>query len=155
MIQCVYMISCVDNAVEEFYIGSTDDLYKRICHHKGDYISFPNRKVYQFIRDNGGMSNWEIIPIEIFTFLTNEELRQYEQWYLDEYKPDLNCNKAYTTEEQRRDYVKKFKKKYREKNREKINAKQNEKIKCPHCNEIMCRQSISRHIKRKHTTIST
>ena len=61
MTQCVYMISCIDENIDEIYIGSTDDLTGREWHHKTDYISCPNRKVYQFIREHGGLSNWDII----------------------------------------------------------------------------------------------
>ena len=37
MVQCVYKISCVDENIKEFYIGSTDDLKQRVKEHKSRY----------------------------------------------------------------------------------------------------------------------
>ena len=156
MVQCVYKISCVDENIKQFYIGSCVNLSNRCSIHKDEYISFPNRKVYKFIRDNGGMSNWDIIPIEIFKFLTKDELRLYEQYYIDTYKPDLNCINAIQTKEQRRDYVKKFNKEYKDKNRAHINSQRRARIgNCPHCNKEFRRDSIKRHIRQACKSIST
>ena len=95
MVQCVYKISCVDENIKEFYIGSTEDLQQRIKLHTSTYnTQNKNYKLYKFIRENGGLSNWEINPIEIFSFLTELELKQHEQFYMDEYKPQLNCIRA-------------------------------------------------------------
>ena len=211
MVQCVYKISCVDENIKEFYIGSTDDLRCRTNHHKHYYNTKHNYKVYNFIRENGGLSNWEINPIEIFSFLTEEELRQHEQFYMDEYKPQQNSKRAIgisqtqyykenkeTIKERVKNYslqnkekiakykqTTKFKqskaisdkkyrvknketlsikhKEYREKNKEKIKKydkekyqknkeKLKEKVNCPHCDLEMRKDSIKRHIKRKHTT---
>ena len=180
--KCVYKISCVDSNIKEFYIGSTDDLEKRVESHTNscnNKTSNSNYKVYKFIRENGGISNWEINPIEIYECeMTKLQLKIEEQFYMDEYKPELNCRRAILTKEQKKEYSKEWQienkehileiakiwneknpqkiklkeKKYREKNKEQINAKQNEKIPCPYCNKIMCRQSITRHIKLKHPT---
>ena len=182
MVQCVYKISCVDENIKEFYIGSTEDLQQRIKLHTSTYnTQNKNYKLYKFIRENGGLSNWEINPIEIFTFLTEEELRKHEQFYMDEYKPQLNCKRAigitqseYYKEnketilvnvknyrQQNKEKIMEYKKttkfkqskavsdkKYREKNKEKLK----EKINCPHCNKLISRGGISKHIKRKHPT---
>ena len=125
MVQCVYKISCVDENIKEFYIGSTDDLRCRTNHHKHYYNTKHNYKVYNFIRENGGLSNWEINPIEIFSFLTEEELRQHEQFYMDEYKPQLNCKRAIgltQTEyyEENKETIKERVKNYSLQNKEKI-----------------------------------
>ena len=120
MVQCVYKISCVDENIKEFYIGSSEDLQKRVKYHTDDYNRGDNSKVYNFIRENGGLSNWDINPIEIFSFLTELELRQHEQFYLDTYNPQLNAIRAYRTEEQRIEQKKKCNKEYRIKNPEKV-----------------------------------
>ena len=120
MFQCVYSIQCLDENIKEFYIGSTDNFNKRVKSHKDDYNSGRNVKVYNFIRENGGISNWEINYIQKFKFLTKEELRQYEQRYLDDYKPELNANRAYITEEQKIEEQKIYSKEYRIKYSEKL-----------------------------------
>ena len=130
------------------------------------------------MRENGGISNWEINYIQKFKFLTNEELRQYEQWYLDEYKPELNIKKAYRSHEELKEYNKINCKKWLENNRElnkskskewrkknPIQKKENdkkyyqknkeklkEKIPCPYCNKEMRKDCIKRHIKTQHPT---
>ena len=62
---CVYRIECLDKNIKEFYIGSTKNLHKRSGLHKSTCynINRPgyNYKVYQFIRENGGWDNWQII----------------------------------------------------------------------------------------------
>ena len=115
--KCVYKISSVNDDIKEFYIGSTDDFERRILQHKSDYNSGCNYKVYKFIRENGGLKTWDICPIEIIDFpISCEELRQYEQGYLDKYKPELNTYRAITTYEQ----------KWALKNKEKLSLKQKE-----------------------------
>tara|TARA_R110000796_G_scaffold12228_1_gene40604 strand:- start:349 stop:849 length:501 start_codon:yes stop_codon:yes gene_type:complete len=166
MFQCVYSIQCLDPEIKEFYIGSTDNFKKRCKNHTMDYDRDCNRKLYKFIRENGGISNWEINYIQQYKFLTKEELRVYEQWYIDTYKPELNTKKAYSTEEEKKEYKKKWnidnietqkenKKKYYEKNKSIISANRKEKSKCPYCNLEMRKNNIPRHIKKycKSTSI--
>jgi len=161
MVQCVYKISCVDENIKEFYIGSTDNLNERIRLHiitcnningKGY-----NYKLYKFIRENGGISNWEINPIEIFSFLTELELKEHEQFYMDEYKPQLNCKRAIALTQSQ--YYEENKKtiianvgNYRKENKQKIKKYCLTKVNCPHCNKKITRNNISRHIKKIHTT---
>jgi len=140
MVQCVYKISCVDENIKEFYIGSTDDLNRRIIEHKSRYNSGYDYNVYKFIRENGGISNWEINPIEIFSFLTVLELKEHEQFYLDEYKPKLNTQNAIRP------------KNYRDKYKEYFRLVNNKKINCPHCNKQLNKSSLKRHIKSQHPT---
>ena len=140
MVQCVYKISCVDENIKEFYIGSTDNLKDRITNHMEFYNKQPKNQglLYKFMKENGGISNFQINPIEIFSFLTKEELKKHEQFYLDEYKPQLNTNRAFGIDiEKRKNIVKKH---------------NNVKANCPHCNFEMLKRSIKRHIKRIHTT---
>ena len=152
MFQCVYSIQCLDENVKEFYIGSTDDLQQRIRDHHFNYKRYPNRKVYKFIRENGGWDNWEINFIQKFKFLTDDELRIYEQWYLDTYKPELNSKRAFVTKQQKIIDSRNNANEYYKKNKEKINYnRKNKKANCPHCNIEMRKDSIKGHIKTKHT----
>ena len=118
MFQCVYSIQCLDPEIKEFYIGSTDNFKKRIETHTTRYNSGANYKVYEFMKENGGMANWEINYIQKFKLLTKDELRVYEQWYLDTYKPELNVYRAYRTEDQKKENMKVYNKKYRKENKE-------------------------------------
>ena len=186
--KCVYKISSVNDDIKEFYIGSTEDFKKRIIHHKHYYNTGCNYKVYTFIRENGGLNTWDIYPIEIIDFpISTDELRQYEQAYLDKYNPELNCKRAFgiTPYKDIREKKLKYQHEYCKKNPEKIKAyrkeyynnpinKQNKLLKdkeyrdknkdkqkyfnnlkanCPHCNKLLKKNGIKRHIKRKHPTL--
>ena len=165
--KCIYQIFCIDPDINEIYIGSTDNFNKRKIEHKTKYNGGCPYKVYNFISEHGILSNWDITPIEIIDFpISDLELRQYEQGYLDKYKPQLNCRRAYSSaedtketnkqyyqdnKEQKKEYQIKNKEKisiqskeYREKNKDKIKAK----VKCPHCNKEMRKDSITRHIRK-------
>lgn len=163
--KCVYKISCVDKEVKEFYIGSTDNLKDRISKHKDQYITSPKRKVYKFIREHGGLNNWEINPIKIYECeITKKELLWEERFYYDEYNPQLNCVRPIISDEETEQYRKDIEKKrpsrakehsdYLEKNREILNAKKREKIACKYCDKNISRSGMYKHIKRKHPTSS-
>ena len=142
--KCVYKISSVNDDIKEFYIGSTDDFERRVKYHKSAYNSGCDYKVYKFIEENGGLNTWDIYPIEIIDFpISTEELRQYEQAYLDKYKPELNCKRALITPEQKKQYnieyvennkeqYKEYKKKHYNKNIEKYKISNNLKANCQH-----------------------
>tara|TARA_R110000764_G_scaffold100423_1_gene185402 strand:+ start:264 stop:773 length:510 start_codon:yes stop_codon:yes gene_type:complete len=167
--KCIYQISSIDSNIDEFYIGSTVEFKDRIGEHKSRYNCGSKIKLYEFIRANGGLSNWDIIPIEIIDFpISTEELRQYEQGYLDKYKPQLNSLRAYRTEEQRKDqekehnkeyyennkaYALEQSKEYYEKNKEQVSIKGKQKGNCPHCSKEMRKDSIKRHIRMIHPTL--
>jgi len=145
MVKCVYKISCVDENVEEFYIGSTINLYDRIRQHENLFNTGCKYKVYEFIRQNGGLSNWEISPIEIFKLLDEDELRQYEQFYIDEYKPILNIRNAFGRNKEK--FKISHKPHWQRNNKKKGN--------CPNCGKEMLKRHIKRHIREscKHPII--
>jgi predicted GIY-YIG superfamily endonuclease len=65
----IYMISCKDETVTDVYIGHTTDFVKRKFDHM-KYSSSNPRKVYEFIRSNGGWSNWDMTILEKYTCKT-------------------------------------------------------------------------------------
>lgn len=148
MFQCVYSIQCLDENIKEFYIGSTDNFKQRVRGHKKNYNMGMENKVYKFIRENGGISNWEINYIQKFKFLKKEELREYEQWYIDTYKPELNVIKALQTKEGRKEYKRLNGIEYREKNKEKIKKQKLTPIECKFCKKMITRCNMSGHIKK-------
>ena len=149
------------------YIGSTVDLNKRKIQHKSD-CNNPNRKgynykLYQYIRDYGGWSNWFMLTLEEFEYETKEQLREREDYWIKELKANLNSQDAVVDKERLKNYhknyhknyqeehrekVNKYTKKYREENREKILKKKNEKIDCECGGKyLMCNKS--RHLNSK------
>jgi len=92
---CIYEIVCKDVNITQRYVGSTTNLIKRRCAHKN---TCNNEKckaygfyVYQFIRDNGGFENWDVVLIEqVIDCKDNENLHKRERHYIESLKAELN-----------------------------------------------------------------
>ena len=67
---CVmYRLVCKDLNVTDCYVGHTTNhfkLKKRSSKHRTDYKIHKKIRVYKFIRENGGLENWDVIEIEKF-----------------------------------------------------------------------------------------
>lgn len=107
----IYKIS--NNNDNRLYIGSTfKGINERFYQHKSNCRS-ENRTssaLYVAMREIGE-GNFKIEVIEIIYNCTDkDELRKYEQKYIDELKPEFNCQRAHHTAEtkknRRREYEK-------------------------------------------------
>ena len=118
------------------YIGSTEDMkdrertHKETCYNENS-LGY-NYKVYQFVRENGGWDNFDMVEI---CKCDIDMLREMEQYHMDFIKPSLNCKRALGFDyERRKIYKKKNDREYLENNRDKINEKhkqyRREKIIC-------------------------
>ena len=124
----VYKLCCNDPEIKEVYVGSTKNLrvrknlHKSRCHNENGEKY--NLNVYQFIRANGGFSNFDIIQLERFEFNTKYELHARERHYIELLKASLNkAIPTRTVKEYRDENKEKIKEQlvvYREKNKEKI-----------------------------------
>jgi hypothetical protein len=163
----IYKIVCNDTAITDIYVGSTTDFRKRKTLHKRTCIhSSQNRhhlKVYQFIRENGGWDNWDMVLIEKYPCEDNLELVKRERYWKEELNATLNTNVPSRTKKEWREDNKEYKsemdRKWRENNiehkretdrkwREKNNEFLREKITCE-CGEIVSREWKRKHIKTK------
>jgi hypothetical protein len=90
------------------YIGSTRDFnqrkmgHKTVCNNANDKAY--NSLVYKQIREAGGWDKCEMIPIEEYDCEGQLQARIREEYWRREYNATLNSIKAYTTEEQKKDY---------------------------------------------------
>lgn len=105
---CVYKIYCKDAAVTEFYIGSTVDLRNRIWNHNSNYNNVNNstsrqyhQKVYQFIRENGGISNWDF---EVLEWCADGDEKKCEEKWLQQLNPTLNKRRAHKSTDEKAEY---------------------------------------------------
>jgi len=136
----IYCIKCKDDNITEEYIGSTTDFIKRKYQHKtscnNEKSKEYNQLKYKIIRENGGWDNWIMIELEKYSCNDKRESEKREEDIRIERKASLNMKKAFTTEEQIKEYLKEYreqnkgkikeynkeyKKKYYEENKEKIN----------------------------------
>ena len=157
----IYALSCID-CPDDIYIGSTKNIKKRMGQHKHSCNNIGNtkynRKVYKFIRENGGFENWKYHIIEEFNVYDKKQLEEREDYWMVELKGNLNTYRANRTEEQ----IIKNRINYREENKERIKKetieyiKKNEaKLTAPNlceCGGEFQFKSRHRHYKTKRCT---
>ncbi len=157
MLGWVYKLCCKDPSIEEIYVGSSFNIKERMCGHKSD-CNNPNRKkynykVYKFIRDNGGWTNWTYEILEEEEVVDKDELEIcYEDSWILYLEPQLNCRRARRSKkeyyEDNKEIIAKIRKEYYEENKEQISKREKEKIQCE-CGSIYSRQNKARHEKTK------
>ncbi len=119
----IYKIKCL--TTNDFYIGSTNNFTRRKYQHRSHFrcnVKNSCDKLYDFMRLNGGLDNFDFSILEEFKNIIKKELKIIEQKYIDELKPTLNAIKSYATEEDIRLMYCKGSSKYRIKHPDKIKA---------------------------------
>ena len=96
----IYKIVCRDVSITDLYVGSTTNItmrrscHRRVCNNPGG--KGYNTYVYDFIRDNGGWDNWELILVENYPeCTTGEEGRKRERYWCDKLDASLNTRQPY------------------------------------------------------------
>ena len=67
----IYKLACKNPSIKEIYVGSTKNLRVRKSQHKHHCNNNNDFMVYQFIRNNGGFNNFDIIQLEQVEFNTS------------------------------------------------------------------------------------
>jgi group I intron endonuclease len=152
----VYAIVCKNENIKDMYVGSSSNFEQRKRDHKSDCYNVNrhhyNRKVYKFIRDNGGFDNFKFEILEEVCCENKQELRSRERYFLEQLGASLNSHVPSRTQ-------KEYKKKYREENREETQEynkkyykenqdKLKEKINCE-CGGRYTRPHKAKHFKSK------
>jgi len=89
----IYKIFCKDTNITGKYIGSTTNFNKRKYKHKSDCSNENNNlKVYQYIRENGGFENFEMVIIEEYPSDNKKEANKRERFWIEKLKANLNSN---------------------------------------------------------------
>ena len=104
----IYKISCNDNEIKDIYVGATTNFTNRKYQHK-NCCNQPNNKLYEkrlykFIRDNGGWENWTMMPIKTFSCNNKLELTVEERKIYEELGATLNSNTPMQTDLERKKY---------------------------------------------------
>jgi hypothetical protein len=136
-----YKLACKDTSITDIYVGHTTNFNTRKSHHKTRCENLNNPKsqfrVYRFIRDHGGFSNWDMVKLEQSKCVDKKVACKRERYFLELLQATLNkvipgrTNHEYTldTKEFKREYDKIYrdinretrylkKKEYREKNKD-------------------------------------
>ena len=69
----IYKIYCKDINIVDCYVGQTINFISRKLAHKTACNTKTNRKIYNFINDNGGWNNWIMDIIEELVFDCSKE----------------------------------------------------------------------------------
>jgi hypothetical protein len=126
----IYKIVCKDVNITYLYVGSTTDFIRRKSEHKNCTVKNTKKSnlyVYEFINENGGWDNWEMIEIDDATDKLDALKR--ERYRLEELKATLNKTIPSRTKEEYKkewykanpEYHKEYNKEYRKVNEEKLN----------------------------------
>lgn len=119
----IYKICCNNISIKDIYIGHTTNFEQRKNSHKRSCeIDKKNTRVYKFIRENGGWSNWSMILIENYSCNNRHEAEMRERYWIENQKATLNCNNPITTKEEKE----KQKQDWYEENKEDILQKKKE-----------------------------
>ena len=91
-----YKIVCKDLTIIEIYVGHSTNWTKRKNKHKyscnNENSKEYNYPVYQFIRNNGGWDNWDMILIEDYSCENKLQATQRERYWIETLNATLNCN---------------------------------------------------------------
>jgi len=166
----IYKLCCKNPIINDIYIGSTTNFKSRKNRHKFNCCNKDNKQyslnVYEFIRNNGGWNDWDMIMIEEYSCDNKKQLETRERYWIEELKSNLNTTIPTRTREEYRinnkDKLNDTSKKYYEKNKDKINETKKEyyeknknKIKdyykhnvvCDNCSSIVKINNLTRHMK--------
>jgi len=146
-----YKIISKNENIKDIYVGKTTNFKKRILRHKSDCNNENDKnyniKVYQYIRENGGINNFNFIEIETNEY-NDKDSAFRERYWIEELNATLNSVIPSTTYKECCEKHNKRQKKYFDKNREIINEKKREKITCE-CGCEIRKDYLSTHLKSK------
>jgi hypothetical protein len=95
----IYMISCLLDGIDMFYIGRTKDLKRRMYSHKSEYKTCQHRPLYKAIVDSGGWDNWEFIILESGPCITSNTANNRECFFQRKCEPMLNMKPIFIFED--------------------------------------------------------
>jgi len=115
-----YLIFCKDENITDKYVGHTTNFKKRKFNHKYNVVNeksiYYNLKVYECIRANGGLDNWQMVEIEICKCENVFEARSIEAFWINTLNPSLNINTPNRTQkdyyEENKEYKLEYQKAY-------------------------------------------
>jgi hypothetical protein len=130
----IYKLCCKDVGITEFYVGHTTNFNQRKREHKKCCVNEENKDyniyVHQFIRNNGGWENWDMVLIENYSCENRLDALKRERHWIETLQAKLNKVIPTRTKQEYRENnqeeIKQKKKEYRENNQEEIKQKKKE-----------------------------
>ena len=101
---CFYKILCRDTNISVCYVGHTTDFTKRKSRHKSKCNDQKDKHfyiyLYQFIPENGGWDNWDMINIETRSCRGSLEAKSIEREFVEKQNATLNIRRPFRTSEE-------------------------------------------------------
>jgi hypothetical protein len=88
----IYKICCNDKNITNTYVGLTINFKNRKRTHELACNNLKKGKLYDFIRNNGGWSNWEMEVLENCACINRKEAGLREQYWFESLNSNLNNN---------------------------------------------------------------
>ena len=92
----IYKLVSTDIEIKECYVGSTKNERVRKTQHKSQCNNPNSTKyniyIYQFIRENGGFDNFDMVRIEEFKYDDKKELHARERYWIEQLQAKLNTH---------------------------------------------------------------
>ena len=124
---CIYKIEHIKNDTL-IYVGHTTNFKQRKAQHKKCCNNESNKKfnlkLYTMIRENGGFKMFKMIEVEKYLCNDRREAERRENEVMKELKTSMNTRKSFRTEEDRKQYIKKYYEENKDKPKHKDNKKQ-------------------------------
>ena len=89
---CIYKIICKDTNISNTYVGLTINFEKRKRFHELGCNNLKKSKLYDFIRENGGWYNWDMIIVEKCCCQNRKEAGIREKYWYETLSANLNTN---------------------------------------------------------------
>ena len=123
MVYVIYKICCDD--CDDIYVGSSKEFRRRKNYHKRQCNDNTKRKIYEIIRSNGGWDNWRMVIIEECdeTIQTKVQAEMREEEYRVKLKATMNTNRAYLSDEVKKQLQKDYHKEHYINNLEEVTEK--------------------------------
>jgi hypothetical protein len=139
------MLRAVDTSIKECFINHTMEFSKKKKHHKrlcnNEYNNTEpqyHMKVYEFIREHGGIDEWTFDVLERAKLASKQEALELERYYYDIHQPSLNGKKVAVYGEEQRENREAYQKQYKQCGKMKILCS---------CGSTVCRNGIYAHRK--------
>lgn len=108
----IYKIVCNDIKIKECYYGSTTNFKARKYGHKTSCNNINsklyNSTFYQFIRENGGWDNWNMVLVKYYPCNNKLELEREERMCMENDENRLNNNLPAITDDEKKEHMKKY-----------------------------------------------
>ena len=146
-----YKIVCKDLQIDKCYVGHTTNFAKRKNTHKNNCNNKKhNTYLYQFIRENGGFNNFEMVLLETLDCNSRLEALRTERQYIEELKATLNQIKPHAANDDRTQQALDYNQRKRQDRLDNPDKyKERDKQKYQNNKEAICQKAKERYNEKK------